>query len=566
MKKYSKIIMSVLAVAGLSLTSCEDIFNELAVNPNQQDVSSFYSTPEDINKGVLGIYSYVTTPRAMGVSAARLMANRGDESSDRTDYGVPGQYSASLTPSWYTIVQPYQLFYTAASQACQMIEIIPSVEFANEQQKNAYLGEAYFLRAFSHWFLLMNFRNIPLMEHFPKSSKDYRPQSKPEDTWDFIIADLIKAKELLPKKGYWTGDNLGRVTSASAAAMLGKTYLYRSGIEKYYGNSSAVYYTEAAKCFDEIIRGEHGNFKLMDDYNDNFRVATENNDESIFEFQFLGDAVNTGFNPGLTDSGVWRDPRGAQPPSLVSNNAHVIHQWVYDAFVASKDADGKTDSRMFGTLIFDDTAPEIHAKEGDEVRVFDGKTFNEYYNHVDADGKVTKGFAIVSAQAGKYKSACRKGLDWTLPTKNPGNNMWIGNLRANGLNYPYIRYADVLLMYAEAVISGGTQGKLMPVEAVNEVRTRKSVNLPKVTSVDMNVIERERILELTQEGHRFYDLLRWGKVVSRFRELDATDPNFKQYNISAYLGFKEGRDEWLPIPIDEVEGNPYITGNNPGWN
>lgn len=72
MKNYSKIIISALAIAGLSLSSCNDIFDELAINPNQQDVSSFYNTPENINKGVMGIYSYVTTPRAMGVSATRL--------------------------------------------------------------------------------------------------------------------------------------------------------------------------------------------------------------------------------------------------------------------------------------------------------------------------------------------------------------------------------------------------------------------------------------------------------------------------------------------------------------
>lgn len=567
MKKYNKVIISALAVVGLSLSSCDNVFDELAVNPNQQDVASFYTNPESVNKGVIGIYSYLTTPRALGVAATRLMANRGDEGSDRTDYGVPGQYCASLTPSWYTIVEPYALFYTAASQACQMIEVIPAVKFANEEMKNAYLGESYFLRAFSHWFLFLNFRNIPLMDSFPKSSKDYKPQSDPETTWDFIISDLKRAKELLPKKGYWKGDNLGRVTKASAAALLGKAYLYRSGIEPKYGKSSKTYYDEAAECFDEIIRGDCGNFKLVDNYDDNFKVATENNDESILEFQFVGDAVNTGFNPGLSNSGVWRDPRGVQPPSLVSNNANVIHQWVYDAFITSKDAKGKTDSRMFGTLVFDDTASEINAKEGDMVRVFDGKRFNEYYTKVDEKtGEVTKGFAIVSEQAGKYKSACRKGLDWTLPTKNPGNNMWIGNLRANGVNYMYIRYADVLLMYAEAVVSGGKQGKLTTVQAVNEVRTRKSVNLPELGSVDMDVIERERILELTGEGHRFYDLLRWGKLASRFHELETSDPNFKQYNISAYLGFKEGKDEWLPIPVDEVEGNPYITQNNPGWN
>ena len=113
----------------------------------------------------------------------------------------------------------------------------------------------------------------------------------------------------------------------------------------------------------------------------------------------------------------------------------MAHQWLYDTFVASKDANGYTDPRMFGTLVFDDHAPEINAKPGNEVRVFDGKTFDEYYTKTDKDGNTIHGFGIVSARAGNYKSACRKGLDWTLPGKNPGDNMWIGYLRANGLNY-----------------------------------------------------------------------------------------------------------------------------------
>lgn len=559
MKKYiNRFNLVIVAIVGALFASCNDIFDELSVNPNQLDVQGFYTNPESANKGVLGIYSYITTPRAMGASGGRLMANRGDESSDRSDYGSPGQYTAMLTSSYYTIVEPYQLFYTAASQACQMIEVIPTIDFANAEQRDAYLGEAYFLRAFSHFFLFLHFRNIPLMEKLPSTAKDYKPQSPPEETWNFIINDLIKAKELLPKKGYWSGDNLGRVTSGAAAALLGKAYLYRSGIEKYYGNSTTTYYNEAAACFDEIIKGTHGNYTLVDNYNDNFSVKTENNDESIFELQFLGDVVNTVFNPGLTDSGAWRDPRGYNPPSKKTTADHVIHQWVYDTFLASKDADGNTDSRMFGTLIFDDSDPAVSAKSGDKVIVYDGQTFVDYYGPT--------GFASVNAQAGNYKSASRKGIDWTLPTQNPGNNMYMWNLRANGLNYPYIRYADVLLMYAEAVVSGGKQGMLTPVEAVNKVRSRKSVNLPRVSSVDMKVIENERILELTQEGHRFFDLLRWGKVAERFKELELSDPYFKKYSSSVYLGFTSNKHEWLPIPVDEVEGNPYITENNPGWN
>jgi len=548
-----KIIYKAVCIASLiGLTACEKTFDELASNPNQQDVNGFYNTPQNINKGVIGIYAYITTPRAMG-TAGRLQINRGDESSDASDYGVPGQYSANLSSSWYTIVQPYSLFYTAASQACQMIEVIPKVNFSNQQLKNAYLGEAYFLRAYTHWFLFLNFRNIPLMKELPSSAKDYKPQATPEEAWDFIISDLKRAKELLPEKGFWTGNQKGRVTKGSAIALLGKAYLYRSGIEHYYGHSNTTYYNEAAAEFNELILS--GKYRLVADYNDNFKVATENNDESIFELQFLGDVTNTGFNPGLSNSGVWRDPRGYLPPTNKNVANSVVHDWVYNTFVNSKDASGHTDPRMFGTLIFDDTKSEINARTSDKVRLFDNKTFAEFYG--------SNGFGSVNAQANKYKAACRKGIDWTLPTNNPGNNFFMWQNRANGLNQIEIRYADVLLMYAEAVVKGGTQGSLTALDAVNQVRAR--VGMPAVSTVDMDVIEHERILELTQEGHRFFDLLRWGKVAQRFHELERTDPNFKQYNNSVYLGFQENKNEWLPLPVDEVEGNPHITRNNPGW-
>ena len=565
MKRIKIFIGFASILSAITLTSCEGVFDDLAKNPNQQDVSSFYTTPENVNKGIVGIYSYISTPRAMGASGIRLLVNRGDEESDITDYGVPGQYSETFKPSWYTIAQPFSLFYTAAAQACQMIEQIPSVDFKNQAQKDAYLGEAYFWRGWAHWFLLVNFRNIPLEKKFPGTTKDYKPQATPEEAWDFIIEDFKTAKKLLPKKGYWKGDNLGRVTAGSAAGMLGLSYLYRSGIEPKYGTSTTTYYNEAAENFNEIIRGDYGTYKLMPNYDDNFKVATENNDESVLEFQFLGDVINTGFNPGLVTSGCWRDTRGTQPPTLISENSQVVHQWVYDTFVASKDVNGYTDPRMFGTLIFDDKSTDINAKPGNEVKLFDNKTFTEYYVKKDKAGNTLKGFSAVSPRAGNYKAACRKGMDWTLPGKNPGNNFWYGNIRANGMNYTFLRYADILLMYAEAVLKGGTQGSLTPVQAVNLVRQRSSVNCAPVTTVDMNVIENERILELTGEGHRFYDLLRWGKLVQRFKQLETQDPYFKKYSNSAYLGFQENKNEWLPIPIDEVEGNPYITHNNPGW-
>lgn len=73
MKKYSKLFGAALVMSCLALTSCDSVFDDLAKNPNQQDVTSFYTTQENVNKGILGIYSYITTPRAMGASGIRLL-------------------------------------------------------------------------------------------------------------------------------------------------------------------------------------------------------------------------------------------------------------------------------------------------------------------------------------------------------------------------------------------------------------------------------------------------------------------------------------------------------------
>ena len=139
-----------------------------------------------------------------------------------------------------------------------------------------------------------------------------------------------------------------------------------------------------------------------------------------------------------------------------------------------------------------------------------------------------------------YKMCSRKWLDWTLPpTDDAGGHFFNG--RAQGVNWRMIRYSDVLLMYAEAVVMGGkATANITPLEAINKVRDR--VGVPHVTEANMRTIEDERILELTYEGFRFFDLLRWGKVVERFRELENTDPLFKRFSRAQYMGFKENKN------------------------
>lgn len=582
MKKYNKLYVVLLVCGSLLTQSCNSVFDELAINPNQPSMNSYFTTPDAVNQAVLTMYGYISTQRCLGASGSKTQIIRSDEAASNSDYGKPGMFGADLNASFYTIEQPFTLMYTTASQACFIIETTPGVDFGTQMDlKNAYLGEAYFWRAFAHYYLLINFRNISPIRQMPRNAQDYvRKPEKPADVWRFIQEDLIKAKELLPTKGFWNSTNQGRVTKASAAALLGKCYLYRSGIETFYGEDKTTFYTEAAKEFADIIDGKYGNYSLTPDYADNFDVAHENNQESVLEIQFLGDVQNNSFNPGLATSGLAFDSRGLMLPGAGVGYEGVVNNWLYDAFVASVDKDGCTDLRMFSTLMFNDLDPEIKLQRvnGIPLRLEGpgGWKWEELYPA--KDGKT--GFATISnTLAHPFKAGIKKGMDYSMPaqTNADGTPKIVGvgsgvkeyvynQPRAHGVNWRYIRYADVLLMYAEAVVSGGqtVATSLTPTQAVNVVRNR--ANFASLASVSMDDIRYERMLELALEGHRFYDLLRWGQLAQRFNDLHATDPTFKKF-ISAtdFQGFVTNKHEWLPIPINEVNSNPYITQNNPGY-
>lgn len=556
-----------ISAVAFGLSACNDVFDDLAVNPLQPSMGQYFTTPTAVNEAVMTCYGYIQTQRSFGASASKTMIIRSDEASSNSDYGKPGMYGSSLNSSYYTIMQPFGLLYSTASQATYVIENIDAVEFFDQELKNAYRGEAYFWRAFAHFYLLTNYRNVALIQHAPKGMEDYvRELSTPDEVWDAIAEDLEMAKENLPNKGYWKGDNAGRVTAASAAGLRGKAYLFRSGIEPLYGSTSKTYYDEAAAEFDEIIKGTYGNYSLVE-YGHNFDVAHENNNESILELQFLGDVENAAFNPGTATSGLAFDSRGIMLPGTGVGYEGVVHDWLYDAFAGSIDKDGYTDIRMFSTLFFNDLAPEIKLRPGQRLEGPGGYHFEDMYPAGDFS-------SAANTRTHAYKAAFLKGMDLSMPMRNnnpqsitgvgAGVKEYIYNQpRAHGVNWRYIRYADILMMYAEAVVSGGRQGSISAAEAFNRVRSR--ANMPEVGGLTLDMIKQERALEFALEGHRFYDLLRWGDLAERFHQLERNDPNFKKFiSDTDYEGFTANKHEWLPIPISEIESNPKAK-QNPGY-
>lgn len=152
MKLVSIKIIAIFATL-FGLTACNDVFDDLAVNPQQPSMGQYFTSPEAVNQAIMTCYGYIQTQRSFGASASKTMIIRSDEASSNSDYGKPGMYGSSLNSSYYTIMQPFGLLYSTASQATYVIENIDGVKFFDEKLKKAYLGEAYFWRAFSHFYL-----------------------------------------------------------------------------------------------------------------------------------------------------------------------------------------------------------------------------------------------------------------------------------------------------------------------------------------------------------------------------------------------------------------------------
>ncbi|MDE6130831.1 MAG: RagB/SusD family nutrient uptake outer membrane protein, partial [Muribaculaceae bacterium] len=188
-----KSVFKIMAVSAMAfgLTACNDVFDDLAVNPQQPSMGQYFTTPTAVNEAVMTCYGYIQTQRSFGASASKTMIIRSDEASSNSDYGRPGMYGSSLNSSYYTIMQPFGLLYSTASQATYVIENIDGVEFLDQKQKRAYLGEAYFWRAFSHFYLLTNYRNVAPIRRAPQGMEDYvRDIETPDQVWDYIAEDL----------------------------------------------------------------------------------------------------------------------------------------------------------------------------------------------------------------------------------------------------------------------------------------------------------------------------------------------------------------------------------------
>ena len=480
-----KINIKILLVFILLLTinyACSDNFVD--VKPTSENSEDFFNTQEDYENALIGAYDLL--------QSTYLNVLLGEIASDNTLAGgesatdVPGIQQVDdmiHTPLNAQLRDIWNWMYAGVNRANYILEFKDKTDFEGKDQ---IIAEATFLRAYYYFELVKWFGDVPLsvdkrIQFGEQFSIDRTPAA---DVYAQIELDLIFAADNL-----FAADEQntpGRVTKEAAQALLGKAYLYQQKYDK------------ASGVLESVIASN--TYDLVEDYNTIFEEVGENNEESVFEVQYF-EGQGAGFgclqcsegNVAVGFSGV-RNYTGPDYSSGFSFNVPV--QEVVDAFEAG------------------DLRKEVAILDIEAWATATGATFGTGYEHTGYFNK-------------KY-------IPRTRSTDAQGDR----NL-TNPNNYRAIRFADVLLMAAEAFNRSTTPDDAKAQSYLNRVRKRAfgttANNITATGDVLYENILQERRVELVGEGHRFFDLVRTGKAE---QEID---------------NFVPGKHELFPIPAIEIQ-------------
>lgn len=400
----------------------------------------------------------------------------------------------TLTPVNSTLKELWQASYEGINRAnylFQYKEANPAGNKIDFAGKDAMYGEVYFLRAYYYFTLVKLFGEVPLFVDKRLSLSDSRniPQSAVADVYAQIETDLKNAINALPAVQV----QKGRITKYAAQALLGKVYLYEKK------------YDEAAPLLESIITS--GAFSLVNDFASIYLVSGENGSESVFEIQYSnaspyynwGGITRGQGNYAVQQTGVRGISGTDAMPFAAGWSTNLPTKNLADAYTTG-------DQRKAATIL--------------DIQAY--KAAHPEYN--------------ITYQEAPYKNTGLYNMKY-----QPRKGQTSGQIELNYLsNYRTIRYADVLLMAAEAFNKSTAPNDTKAQSYLNQVRQRafgdNTHNITATGSALFDAIINERRLELAMDGERFFDLVRTGKAAS----------------VLGSMGFVSGKHELFPIPEEEV--------------
>ena len=492
MKKYTYITMITVALVSMLTVSCTDEFIDR--DPAYSiDSENYFNSKTDYENALIAAYD--------GLQSTYVNVLLGEIASDNTLCGGESQTDAIgfqqiddmiHTPVNSNLRDVWNWMFAGVSRANYILEFQDKTDF---EGKNQIIAEARFLRAYYHFELVKWFGGIPLKgdARFKIGDEKIITRSSVVDVYTSIENDLIFASNNLNA----TASQDGRATKGAALALLGKAYLYQNKFDK------------AAPTLETLIG--LSKYSLVSDYNIIFESEGENGSESVFEVQYT-DIEGAGFDCLQCSEGNvavgFSGPRNYTGTLFTSGfSFNVPTSKIVNAFEVGDNR------KAVAILDIEDWASKT------------GATFGKGYEHTGYYNR-------------KY-----------IPRKRSATAAGDLNL-TNPNNYRAIRYADVLLMAAEAY----NRGKIDDGKArgyLNEVRRRAFGDLNHDISASgdalTDFIWAERRVELAGEGHRFFDLVRTGKAAQEIP------------------GFIAGKHELFPIPIEEIQFSNGNWSQNPKY-
>ena len=510
MRLFNNIRTAALAALLVATTSCNDWLTE--PTPGSTELKDFYTSGTTCKQSIIAAYhplmwEYGGTYFSewfIGDIASDDALKGGENSGDMA--AAYDMENFKTNASNQLLLDYYRTQYQGISRCNLAITYIPAVEpddTMDESLKSRLLGEAHYLRAFYYFRLVRLFGDVPMTTEPIVNSQEWKnyPRVAKEKIYEQIISDLEFAEENLWPRSEIAPEELGIATKGAAQAMLLKANLYA-------GNAD-----EARQWGEKLITS--GEYSLCSDYAANFTLEGENGPESIFEIQYTDDPMSDygegyGFSRGTFTMILTRSRSSAFGDSGWGFNKPT--QNLYDEY---EEGDPRRDAP-----IHNPTDAEIQTPEQE---IYLGSRYlNRKYALIGEDGKYVK----LSHHA-----------------RGPINNK-------------QIRYADALLMYAEACLASGVdvaKGEA----ALNEVRSR--VGLDAVT-LTWESLRHERRVELAMEGHRWFDLCRWGiakEVMDAYKAQESAEARAEMAEFIA------GKHELMPIPAEEVRLGGLT--QNPGY-
>ncbi len=487
-------LLAMLSIFGA--TGCSDFLDES--DPSNFTVENYFTKPEHARSSVNAIYANLRVPMGSGFGGGTWMMTEFATGLAATDLGqaVNSYFVKDLrNTSDNGYGQSYwQFYYKGIANANLSIAKIPGISMDAAEAKRL-MGEAYFLRAFYYFNLVQMFGNIPLiLEPVDLQSEQLRPSAAAPEEVYNRIVEDLKTAEAA---GLPMTDVSGKVSTGAVKSLLAKVYLTMAG---YPLQKGAAYYDLAAKKAEEVIDSKQ--FKLFASYDDLHNPAKKNVEENIFMIQFKTQILPSNWQV-----------------SIIPYNKNI-----------SAYSDETGGIYATGDFVKSYEAGDLRAKE---KQFF----FTKFTNESDRSKEVDLGGYFI------YKH-----FDNVAQTSSANSD----------LNWSVIRYADVLLMYAEASNEvAGPSAKAY--EAVNAIRTR--AQLPALAGLTKDTFREavwaERWHELCFENITWFDMARLRKAYN------VTTKKFENYvgHKFSYGPTLTERELLFPIPTAEIRNNTNLDQN-----